>query len=229
MLFLTRMFGVTGSDAERELGAETECIETIVQKILLVQASTAAQQQRRTSARAQFEVYDARARHGPRLAARLSRGIFATPGTAAHFHVVARLTLLPQSQLPQDGDETIYFDGTGNAIAEGAPLGSINRARRQFAIACGQARPDGLGGGPQAMRDHFRRGDSARFVNQASRPSKSSVSRNSDVALSNSPTGFTYRRPICQGLVVIGLKSNNRGIQCWLTSIEVAKRVNQQP
>ncbi len=89
MLFLTRMFGVTGSDAEREPGAETECIETIVQKILSVQANTAAQQQRPfcrrthvkgTSARAQFEVYDARARHGPRLAARLSRGIFATPG-----------------------------------------------------------------------------------------------------------------------------------------------------
>ena len=46
MLFLTRMFGVTGSDAEREPGAETECIETIVQKILSVQANTAAQQQR---------------------------------------------------------------------------------------------------------------------------------------------------------------------------------------
>ncbi len=356
MLFLTRMFGVTGSEAERELGAEAECIETIVEKILLLQAGTAARQSspfccrthvKGTSARAQFEIYDARARHGPRLAARLSKGIFSTPGiypakvrfanaaarvnsdfkpdvrslsvlvdlagndpalpgasarrqafslqnattlpindapallaminflsaskftdglwslalkdklrvlrtlalmqlqahqpikpyqqliygsnvpfrhgtdvvkylarplrinqahalqsgnsnalqdellrhlnedstmssfefglqfldaeqmtywgrpqqasfwtenasvdwklTGAQFHVVARLTLLPRSQLPQDGDETIYFDATGNAMPEGAPLGSINRARRQVAITCRQARPDRLG------------------------------------------------------------------------------------
>jgi hypothetical protein len=364
MLFLARMFGVTGSDAEREFGAEAECIETIVEKILLLQASTAAQQHRPfcrrshvkgTSVRAQFEVYDARARHGPRLAAQLSRGIFATPGiypakvrfanaaaqvnsdfkpdvrslsflvdlagkdptlpgagarrqifalqnatalpindaraflaminllsaskfmdglwslpwkdklrvlrtlalmqrqahqpikpyqqllygsnvpfrhgtdvvkylakpvrtnqahalqsgnpnalqdellrhlnedsmmssfefglqfldaeqmtywgrpqqasfwtenasvewklTAAHFHVVARLTLLPHSRLPQDGDETIYFDVTGNAIPEGTPLGSINRARRHVAIACGQARLDTLGAARRTSSD----------------------------------------------------------------------------
>jgi hypothetical protein len=364
MLFLTRMFGVTGSDAEREFGTEAECIETIVQKFLLLQANTAAQQQRAfcrpthvkgTSARAQFEIYDARARHGPRLAARLSRGIFATPGiypakvrfanaaaqvnsdfkpdvrslsflvdlagndptlpgasarrrifslqnattlpindarallamtnllsaskimdglrslplkdklrvlrtlalmqlqarrpikpyqqllygsnvpfrhgmdvvkylakplrtnpahalqsgnpnalqhellrhldedspmssfefglqfldaeqmtywgrpqpasfwtenasvewklTGAQFHVVGRLTLLPGSQLPQDGDETIYFDITGNALPEGAPLGSINRARRQVAIACTRARSDRLAGAHRTSSD----------------------------------------------------------------------------
>jgi hypothetical protein len=382
MLLLTRMFGVTGSDAERELGTEAECIETIVERILLLQASTAAQQSRPfcrrthvkgTSARAQFEVYDAKGHHGPRLAARLSRGIFATPGiypakvrfanaaaqvnsdfkpdvrslsflvdlagndptlpsasarrqifslqnatalpindapallaminllsaskfmdglwslplkdklrvlrtfvlmqlqahqpinpyqqllygsnvpfhhgtdvvkylakplrtnqahalqsgnpnalqdellrhlnedstmssfefglqfldadqmtywgrpqpasfwtenasvewklSGAQFHVVARLTLLPRSQLPQGGDETIYFDATGNALPEGAPLGSINRARRQVAITCGQARPDGLDQassgartGPQGRCNQFRRGDSARIV-----------------------------------------------------------------
>lgn len=73
--------------------------------------------------------------------------------TAAHFHVVARLTLLPQSQLPQNGDETIYFDGTGNAIPEGVPLGSINRARRQVAITCGQARPDRLAGAHRTPSD----------------------------------------------------------------------------
>jgi hypothetical protein len=382
MLFLTRMFGVTGSDAERELGTEAECIETIVEKLLLLQASPAMQQHRPfcrrthakgTSARAQFEVYDARGQHGPRLAARLSKGIFATPGiypakvrfanaaaqvnsdfkpdvrslsflvdlagndptlpsasarrqifslqnattlpindarallaminllsaskimdglwslplkdklrvlrtfalmqlqahqpvkpyqqllygsnvpfrhgtdvvkylakplrtnqahalqsgnpnalqdellrhlnedstmssfefglqfldpeqmtywgrpqqasfwtenasvdwklSGGQFHAVARLTLLPHSQLPQDDDETIYFDATGNAIPEGAPLGSINRARRQVAITCGQARPGRLGQtgsgertGPQAMRSQFRRGNPARIV-----------------------------------------------------------------
>jgi hypothetical protein len=377
MLFLTRMFGVTGRDAEREFGTEAECIERIVEKLLLLQASTATHQYRPfcrrthvkgTSARAQFEVYDASAQHGPRLAARLARGIFANPGiyptkvrfanaaarvnsdfkpdvrslsflvdlagndptlpsasarrqifslqnattlpindarallaminllsaskimdglwslplkdklrvlrtfalmqlqahqpikpyqqllygsnvpfrhgtdvvkylakplrtnqahalqsgnpnalqeellrhlnedstmssfefglqfldpeqmtywgrpqqasfwtenasvdwkpSGAQFHAVARLTLLPHSQLPQDDDETIYFDATGNAIPEGAPLGSINRARRQVAITCRQARPDWFGGrtGPQAMSNQTRRGDSARIV-----------------------------------------------------------------
>jgi hypothetical protein len=89
MLFLTRMFGVTGSDAERDLGAESDCIEAIVEKVLLLQSKAAVQQHRPlsrgthakgTSARAQFEVYDVKAGHGPRLAARLARGIFATPG-----------------------------------------------------------------------------------------------------------------------------------------------------
>jgi hypothetical protein len=88
MPFLTRMFGVTTSDAEREFGAESDCIEAIVEKVLLLQSKGAVQQRRQpgrvshvkgTSARAQFEVYDIKAQHGPRLAARLARGIFAAP------------------------------------------------------------------------------------------------------------------------------------------------------
>jgi hypothetical protein len=89
MLSLTRMFGVTVSDAERDLGAESDRIEAIVEKVLLLQSKGAVQQHRQpgrvshvkgTSARAQFEVYDVKGQHGPRLAARLARGIFATPG-----------------------------------------------------------------------------------------------------------------------------------------------------
>jgi hypothetical protein len=83
------MFGVTGSDAERDLGAEHACIEAIVERVLLLQANAAAQQRRPlvrgthakgTAARAQFEVYDVKAGRAPALAARLARGIFATPG-----------------------------------------------------------------------------------------------------------------------------------------------------
>ena len=89
MLFITRWFGVTGSDAERDPGAEQACIEEIVEKVLLLQANAAAQQHRPlgrgthakgTSARAQFEVLDVTARRDPGLAQRLARGIFATPG-----------------------------------------------------------------------------------------------------------------------------------------------------
>jgi hypothetical protein len=89
MLFITRMFGVTGSDAERDLAAEPARIEAIVEKVLLMQANAAREQRRPLGrgthgkgsyARAQFEVLDVKAGREPRLAERLARGIFATPG-----------------------------------------------------------------------------------------------------------------------------------------------------
>jgi catalase len=89
MLFVTRMFGVTGSDAERDLAAERACIEEIVEKVLLLQSKSASEQHRPvgrgthvkgTSARAQFEVFDVSAGRDPELAKRLAKGIFATPG-----------------------------------------------------------------------------------------------------------------------------------------------------
>jgi hypothetical protein len=45
------------------------------------------------------------------------------------FHTVARLTLLPKSQLTPEAAEAIYFDVTTHATPDSAPLGSINRAR----------------------------------------------------------------------------------------------------
>jgi hypothetical protein len=88
MLFLTRWFGVTGSDAERNLDADPARIEEIVEKSLLLQARSAEQQHRSigrgthvkgTCARAQFEVLDVTAGRDPRLASRLAKGVFATP------------------------------------------------------------------------------------------------------------------------------------------------------
>jgi catalase len=89
MLALTRLFGVTGSDAERDLDAERACIGAIVERVLLMQANAAVEQHRPlgrgthvkgTCARARFEVLDLKAAHDPALAARLARGIFAAPG-----------------------------------------------------------------------------------------------------------------------------------------------------
>jgi hypothetical protein len=89
MLFLTRWFGVTGSDAERSLARERAAIEEIVEKVLELQANAAAQQHRPlgrgthvkgTAARAQFEVLDVTAGREPRLAVRLAQGMFAKPG-----------------------------------------------------------------------------------------------------------------------------------------------------
>jgi catalase len=89
MLFLTRLFGVTGSEAERDLGAEEACIEAIVEKVLAMQTNAAVEQHRPlgrgthakgTCARAVFEVYDVKSGRDASMAARLARGIFAAPG-----------------------------------------------------------------------------------------------------------------------------------------------------
>jgi hypothetical protein len=89
MLFLTRWFGVTGSESERDLTREQADIEAITEKSLLMQANSAAQQRRPLGrgthvkgvcARAQFEVFDVAEGRGPALAARLAKGMFAKPG-----------------------------------------------------------------------------------------------------------------------------------------------------
>jgi catalase len=89
MLFLTRWFGVTGSDAERNLAREQSDIKEITERVLLMQANAAAQQRqplrrgthaKGVCARAQFEVFDVTVGRNPQLAARLARGIFAKPG-----------------------------------------------------------------------------------------------------------------------------------------------------
>ena len=89
MLFLTRWFGVTGSDAERSLAREKSEIEEIVKRSLVMQANAAAQQHRPLGrgthvkgvcARAQFEVLDVGVGRDRGLTARLAKGMFAKPG-----------------------------------------------------------------------------------------------------------------------------------------------------
>jgi hypothetical protein len=58
----------------------------------------------------------------------------------APFHTVARLTLLPKSQLPMDASESTYFDVTGNSTPDSTPVGSINRARWPAEVASRKAR-----------------------------------------------------------------------------------------
>jgi hypothetical protein len=89
MLFLTKLFGVTFSDADRNLAREQADIEEITQRSLLLQANSAAKQSRPLArgthakgvcVRAQFEVFDVAEDRDPALAARLAKGIFAKPG-----------------------------------------------------------------------------------------------------------------------------------------------------
>src|SRR5271167_985062 len=89
MLLLTRWFGVTGSDADRNLAREQSDIKEIIERSLLLQANAAAKQHRSlgrgthvkgVSARAQFEVFDVTVGRDRELAQRLAKGIFAKPG-----------------------------------------------------------------------------------------------------------------------------------------------------
>jgi hypothetical protein len=89
MLFLTRWFGVTGSDSERDLAREHSDIEEIVERVRWMQSNAAVQQHRPicrgthakgVCARAQFEIFDVKVGHDRELAARLAMGIFAMPG-----------------------------------------------------------------------------------------------------------------------------------------------------
>src|SRR5438874_13732726 len=88
-MVLTRWFGVTESDADRCPAREKADIEEIAGKSLLMQSSAAAQQHRSlcrgthasgVCVRAEFEILDVTAGRAPELAARLAKGIFATPG-----------------------------------------------------------------------------------------------------------------------------------------------------
>jgi hypothetical protein len=86
MLFLTRWFGVTGSDAEPSIAQEQSVIEEIIERSLLLQAKTAAKQHwpfgrgthvKGVCVRGQFEVFDVTGGRDPGLAERLARGLFA--------------------------------------------------------------------------------------------------------------------------------------------------------
>ena len=92
MLFLTRCFGVTGSDAERTVAGEQAVIEAITERVLAMQSKAATQQhrplRRGTHAKGicvqgQFEVFDVTVERDPVLVARLAKGIFAKPGIYA--------------------------------------------------------------------------------------------------------------------------------------------------
>jgi hypothetical protein len=58
----------------------------------------------------------------------------------APFHKVARLTLLPKSQIASDGADAIYFDVAANSTPDSAPVGSSSRARQQGEVASRTAR-----------------------------------------------------------------------------------------
>lgn len=89
MLFLTRWFGVTATEADRNLDRERTEIEEITELSLLLQENCAAKQSRPlgrgthvkgVSVRGQFEVFDVAVGRDHGLGVRLAKGMFAKPG-----------------------------------------------------------------------------------------------------------------------------------------------------
>ena len=71
----------------------------------------------------------------------------------APFHTVARLTLLPNSQLPSEESDATYFDVTDNSTPDSTPVGSINRARWPAEVASRKARMRAYSRGAEGSRD----------------------------------------------------------------------------
>jgi hypothetical protein len=65
--------------------------------------------------------------------------------TEAPFHVIARLTLLSNSQLSLEASAATYFDVTNNSTTDSRPVGSINRARCPAEVASRRARAQATG------------------------------------------------------------------------------------
>ena len=96
MLFLTRWFGVTASDAERDLASEKSEIDEIVQKVLLLQTSLPTSNSGRCAGEltprafalgAQFEVFDVY-RRSRRRAGRAPRERNLSPSPASYPAIV---------------------------------------------------------------------------------------------------------------------------------------------
>jgi hypothetical protein len=62
------------------------------------------------------------------------------PEAQAPFHLVARLTLLPKSQLSAEACEATHIDVGRHCTADSAPLGGVNRARAHAVAASRDAR-----------------------------------------------------------------------------------------
>lgn len=140
MLFLTRWFGLTRSDSERSLTREKSEIEEIVEKVLLLQAKAAAQQNRPlcrgthakgVCARAQFEVFDVTVGRDRGLAMRLAKGMFAKPGVYPAIVRFANADTLANSDFKADVRSLSF---SVDLTRDGTNLEDANVGRQDFSM-----------------------------------------------------------------------------------------------
>jgi hypothetical protein len=140
MLFLTKLFGVTGCDSERNLGAEQALHAEIVEKVLLMQAKAARQDHRPllrgthakgVSARAQFEVLDVTAGRDNALGARLAQGIFRKPGI---YHATVRFGNSDSRVKSDFKPDVRSLSFSVNLTWDGATLPGVDSGRQDFSL-----------------------------------------------------------------------------------------------
>src|SRR6267154_3988862 len=140
MLFLTRLFGVTGSDAERNVAGEQSIIEQIVELVLVAQSKAATEQKRPLRrgthakgicVRGQFEVLDVKAGRDPALAARLAKGIFATPGI---YPAVVRFGNSDSKVNSDFKPDVRSLSFSVDLAREDTPFSDSNGARQDFSL-----------------------------------------------------------------------------------------------
>jgi hypothetical protein len=140
MLFLTRWFGVTASDADRDLTREKADIEKIIELSLLMQTQAAAKQHRPLGrgthvkgvcVRGQFEVFDVAVGRDPGLATRLAKGMFAKPGV---YPAIVRFgNSDPRSNSDFKADvRSLSF--SVDLKREGMPVSDANTGRQDFSL-----------------------------------------------------------------------------------------------
>jgi hypothetical protein len=140
MLFLTRWFGVTGSDAERNLVAEEDYIKEIADKVLVMQANAAAKQHRPlgrgthakgVTARAKFEVFDVTMGRDNALAARLAKGMFAAPGV---YPAIVRFANADPNINSDFKPDVRSLSFSVDLTRDGAPVLNANVNRQDFSL-----------------------------------------------------------------------------------------------
>jgi hypothetical protein len=140
MLFLTRWFGVTGSDAERDLARENSDIEQILEKSLLMQANAATKQKRAlargthakgVSVRAQFEVFDLTVGRDRELAARLAKGMFARPGV---YPAIVRFGNSDPNKNSDFKRDVRSLSFSVDLSADGSAVAGSNPGRQDFSL-----------------------------------------------------------------------------------------------
>src|SRR3984957_1126250 len=140
MLFLTRRFGVTGSESERELRSEAALHAEIVEKVLLMQSKAAAEDHRPllrgthakgVTTRARFEVFDVNADRDRALGARLAQGIFRKPGIYPATVRFANSDSRVRSDFKPDVRSLSF---SVNLTWDGATVPGVDSRRRDFSL-----------------------------------------------------------------------------------------------
>ena len=140
MAFLTRWFGVTETEAERDYAREKADIDEIAERSLTMQSNAAVKQHRAlcrgthakgVCVRAQFEVFDVSIGRDSVLAERLAKGIFSKPGI---YPAVARFANADASENSDFKPDVRALSFSVHLTPDGALVSHASTGRQDFAM-----------------------------------------------------------------------------------------------